>query len=250
MNKITLLPTYIINLPERLDRKSHVIDQFSKMSNFCVNIIEACDHKIGSVGLWQSLVKIVNIAQENNYELVLVCEDDHMFSTEYENITLLSAINEANELGADVLLGGISWSSNCIPVSKSLFWVEKFSGLQFTVIFNRFYETILLAEFGEGDAADYKISALSERKYFIFPFISTQKEFGYSDVTLKNNQTNRVEALFKDSLMRVHAVNQVIGHYHAKFRQFLKKRTDTTDYLNYKITTSVVSRSPFPATRS
>jgi hypothetical protein len=59
------------------------------------------------------------------------------------------------------------------------------------ILFKQFYNAILETEFGEYDAADYKIAALTNNIFFIYPFISVQKEFGYSDATTKNNREGR-----------------------------------------------------------
>ncbi|WP_431293124.1 hypothetical protein [Pedobacter sp. P26] len=58
-----------------------------------------------------------------------------------------------------------------------------------------------------------KISSLTENKFVIAPFVSVQKEFGYSDVTLKNNGTARVERLFKGVNSKLEELVKVANFY-------------------------------------
>lgn len=190
------IPTFVINLKKRTDRKPHILQQFSQKEEFNVQIIEACEHQNGAIGLWNSITYILQNLTNEKHEYIIICEDDHQFTNQYSKELLLNCLDEALEKEADILLGGVSSGQSIFPVSKSLFWLEKFSGLQFTVLFRKFFKTILKADFANNDAADYKISSLTTNKLFIYPFISTQKEFGYSDVTLKNNVKGRVAELF------------------------------------------------------
>lgn len=104
-----------INLTKRWDRKSNIIAEFEKKEEFQLTLVKAIEREAGSQGLWLTICEIIKHAQERQIEYVLICEDDHEFSTEYESITLLSAINEANELDADVLLGGSGFSGGSGP---------------------------------------------------------------------------------------------------------------------------------------
>ncbi len=69
-----------------------------------------------------------------------------------------------------IFSGGVSWFKTGVQISENLFWVEKFSRLQFTVIFKKFYQRILdINDFTEHDAADYKISDLTDKKLLFTP---------------------------------------------------------------------------------
>lgn len=243
MHESVSIPVYIINLPERQDRLAHIKQQFAGRREFDVTIIEACKHEIGAIGLWQSIKRIVQMATDRAEDLIIICEDDHVFTSEYSVVSLLLAIERAKALEADVLLGGISWLTSCLPVAENLYFVEKFSGLQFTLVFRKFFKKILETTFQTDDAADYKISALSTSVYFMFPFISTQKEFGYSDVTPKNNATNRVEGLFIDTTQRVEAIGRVIEFYRSE-RNHIQDKLDTyEDFSDISIRTYILNPS-------
>ncbi|MFR6382845.1 MAG: hypothetical protein ACLUOS_12235 [Odoribacter splanchnicus] len=100
-----------------------------------------------------------------------------------------------------------------VQVSDRMFWVDKYTGNQFVVIFKKFYPVILGITDFENMTADKKISELSENKFVIFPFISLQKEFGYSDATNNNNNTGRVDYLFDTTIKKLSKIDKVRRYY-------------------------------------
>ena len=207
------IPVSLINLKSRTDRRLHILQQFCQKAEFAVHIIEACEHNNGAIGLWNSIIQILTSLVNDENDYVIICEDDHQFTEHYSKELLFHCIAEAQERDADILSGGVSWFRDIIQISENLFWIEKFSGLQFTIIFKRFYDKILSANFSKTDAADYKISTLSDNKFVIYPFISVQKEFGYSDVTSKNNKAGFVERIFEESSERLRLLTNVNSFY-------------------------------------
>ncbi|WP_293785067.1 hypothetical protein [uncultured Pedobacter sp.] len=207
------IPTYIINLAKRTDRKAHVLNEFDGRKAFLPVLTNAIEHETGAFGLWKTLIKVIKQQEKNDRDYIILCEDDHMFSADYTDEILYRSIKQADALGADILCGGVSWFSNGLGISPELIWVERFSGLQFTVIFRRFFKKLLCAHFSDGDAADTKISQLTKNKYCMFPFTSVQKDFGYSDVTVRNNYVGRVGQLFVNSRIKAGAVSYITNHY-------------------------------------
>lgn len=207
------IPTYIINLKSRADRRKNVLEEFNNKPEFNVTIVEAIKHKVGSIGLWETIRHILKNLVPEKEEYILICEDDHEFTGHYSKEMLFESIASAQAYEADILSGGVSWVTNIIQVGQNMFWVERFSGLQFTIMFRKFFEKCLEAEFNAFDEADYKISELSCYKFFIAPFISIQKDFGYSDVTPENNIEGRVSESFKLSSETVNVAQKLARHY-------------------------------------
>ncbi|WP_164674913.1 hypothetical protein [Anditalea andensis] len=234
------IDVYVINRVNRTDRKASIISEFLNKKELQMILVQAIENPIGAVGLWQTIYNIVGQANKENMDHVVICEDDHIFTHNYSAINLQKAVYNAIQLQADVLLGGISWFTNCYPVGKNLYWVEKFSGLQFAVIFKKFYSKILNTNFQLGDSADYKISSLSDKIYFIHPFISIQRDFGYSDVTAKNNSKDKVEKLFKDSSILVEATKEVKSFYKKKIEKQVKPLT-FSNFDHISITTYIIN---------
>ncbi len=221
-----IIPTRIINLKHRTDRREHIEKEFAGRAEFSIEVIEACEHHIGAIGLWQSICGIISTASQKDWPYVLICEDDHQFTTEYSPDYLLDCITECETEGGDVLLGAVSWFDSALPVNDKLYWVARFTGTQFMIIYRKFYEKILSADFGVGDNADYKIAALTTGKYFMSKPVSTQIYFGYSDVTARNAQEGRLEELFSDSVNGIDMLDIVSNYYQKEINDVQKKIPD------------------------
>ena len=71
-----------------------------------------------------------------------------------------------------------------------LYQVDWFWCTQFIVVYASLYDRILSYNFDD-DTVDGVLSELASCKLVIHPFISEQKDFGYSDVTLSNQEHAR-----------------------------------------------------------
>ena len=207
------IPVHIINLKKRVERKSHILKEFSKHPEFEPILIEAIECSDGAVGLWMTILKILKEGRLFLDKCIVICEDDHEFTEEYSTDLLLDAIDFVSEKKGDILFAGTSWFNNAVPVTEHIYWVEKSSGTQFMIIFKGFFNSIINAPFSDSDAADTKISVLTDKKYFISPFFSVQKEFGYSDVTPRNSVAGRVDRLFDSSLRKTEIINYLYKFY-------------------------------------
>lgn len=207
-----MIPVYVANLPSRTDRKIHTEIQFKQRNEFALTIFPAVKHNVGAYGIWLTIQAIIK-QYGANAEYIVFCEDDHQFTNAYNFDSLNRYIHEAQKLNADVLLGGVSWFETAIQVSPNLFWIETFSGLQFTIIFSKFYKKILKASYDLSKATDYMISQLTDKIFVIHPFISTQYESGYSDVTFTNAKSGFVSGLFESSSKQFELIEKINRHY-------------------------------------
>ena len=222
----TSIPTYVINLKKRVDRNKHILAQFDNRPEFNMSVIHPITHENGAFSLWMTLKKIIENACNNNDELIILCEDDHQFEEAYSSSHLLNCIKTAQQCSCEVLSGGVSCVKSSFPVTDRIFWMEDFTGLQFTILFRRFFKKIIQYDFRVGDDADIVISRLARVKMVIYPFLSTQKEFGYSDVTSNNASAGHVKKLFQISGERIAAM-QLVLRYYGKVNF---NREDTIDY--------------------
>ncbi|HMI02719.1 MAG TPA: hypothetical protein VK541_09570 [Pedobacter sp.] len=207
------IPTYIINLKKRPDRKESILNEFKDKEEFALNIVEAFEDKFGALGLWNTIIHILRNLINKDEEFIIIGEDDLEFTNFYSKKILVETIDCAKEKKADIVLGGVSWFSNSIRLSSNLYWVENFSGLQFTIIFRKFFDVILKASLINYEAADYKIASMTSSAMFVYPFITIQKEFGYSDATSNNNENGRVSALFNASTKLVEQTTKISTLY-------------------------------------
>lgn len=81
MNKITdIKHVFYINLESRPDRKHHVENQLKMIGINCAQRFNAIKMKNGAVGCSMSHLKIIETAKLNNWEHVLIVEDDILFT--------------------------------------------------------------------------------------------------------------------------------------------------------------------------
>jgi GR25 family glycosyltransferase involved in LPS biosynthesis len=225
------IPTFVINREIRTDRKQHILKEFQGRDEFNVSIVVAREHKIGAVGLWNSIKHILANLVSADEDYILICEDDHLFTESYSKEKLFSAIDYSVKLNRDILCGGISWLDCALPESEGLFWVRAFTGTQFLIIFRSLFSKILESDFNpeqsqvtttvnSGDLAisnlvGFKLCSLTDRKIFMYPFISIQKDFGYSDVT-GDTAVGIVEQLFDAAKVKVESTIRILSYYKSR----------------------------------
>lgn len=213
MKKLKPIKTFIINLEKRTDRLIHIKSQFENYTLFDVNIVKAKEMERGALGLWLTVKSIVSEAHTKGYPYILIVEDDHVFTTNFNEEQFFDAIEFAIKNNAEILLGGVSWFDFTVKISNNLNWVNQFTGFQFTLLFENIYSKILDCELSSEEVTDKKISSLSGKKYCLFPFVSNQAEFGYSDVTIANSDFGVVDAYFKSSSRRFQLINKIYDYY-------------------------------------
>jgi hypothetical protein len=210
------ITTYVINLPERNDRRSHIIKQFKDRPEFDFKIIEAHRHSIGAIGLWITMRKIIKLAMENDDDVIIICEDDHEFTEDYAKHELFRNIFEGFQQNIDYINGGTSSINVVVPVSRNRYWVDSTRATQFMIIYKRLFEKILNYEFSKGVIADIVLSNLAENKMILFPFISKQHNFGYSDVTPQHNMdTDLVDIMFSNTERRLSQIKNAFEKYNS-----------------------------------
>lgn len=204
---------YAVNLPARTERRVSIEEQFAGRTEFELHVVDGIEHRNGPFGLWQTFYGIVEREAAVGSDYFIFCEDDHVFTPDYSPSVLRQRIADADRLGADLLSGGMSVARTPVEAAPGLFWVSWFNGMQFTVIFNRCYGKILAAHTSDGYAVDIQLSYLAKRKFVMWPYISVQREFGYSDATSVNDEDGRVTRFFDKSRALLATLHKVRGHY-------------------------------------
>lgn len=208
------IPTYVINLKARGERRAHILRQFEGKPEFSVQLIEACENKIGTVGLWQSMLKIIHLAIENDDDVIIISEDDHEFTEAYHWDYLLNNIIEAHKQGAEILSGGIGHFGYAVPITANRFWVNPFQSTQFIALYKNIFPKMLKYKFKKTDAADLVLASLTSHKMVLYPYISRQKDFGYSDITPQHNeQPGLVQEMFKRTEARLEILQNAYLKY-------------------------------------
>jgi len=183
--------------------------EFADKPEFDVRILTAPKEENGAVGLWNNIKKSVAMAIDNDEDVILICEDDHVFTPKYSKKVLFDSIFQGDDLGAGLILGGVSNYRQGIVASPNLIWVAAFQCTQFTVVFKSLFEKILMVDFDQNDAADLKLSSVTSNKYVIHPFISHQRDFGYSDIPVDGVRTKDYQKWFERSESDMNRIKEV-----------------------------------------
>lgn len=204
------ISTYVINLPKHIDRRESIEKEFCNKPEFLLEIVPAETHKIGAVGLWKSIKKIVKYAMtQSTDDVILICEDDHIFTEAYKRDSLFKYILKGAEYNTQIIFGGVGGVHNMVFVTDGLYWVDKVWCTQFIVIYRNAFQIILDAPFTNEDVADEFLCKILANKLVIWPFISVQKEFGYSDVTENNTRLGVLTQLFDEANRRFERYNAI-----------------------------------------
>ena len=209
------MEVYVLNMPQRHERLKSIEQEFHGKDNFSVHIVTPVRHAIPRVSHWLTFKLLTEQAKSIGQDCFVFCEDDHIFTKDYDEQSFYAIVQQANELKADVLMGGVSWMASPLQVSDHLFWLESFNGTQFVIVFSRCYDKILCSNWEEENVVtDFHISSCSENIFVMYPFISMQRDFGYSDVTSFNNKEGYVKGLFDSTSVGLSILNKVRNFYH------------------------------------
>ncbi len=147
---------------------------------------------------------------------VSICEDDHIFTEHYTSDYLFRNIAEAETKGVDLLVGGACGYGTGVPIGDDLFWTDWYWGNQFLIIRKNIYSRILDFNFRDGNTADGVLSGLIRRKAILHPFVSVQREFGYSDITPTNGRKGFINDLFDDTARRLQSVRDITDEFNCR----------------------------------
>lgn len=104
---------------------------------------------------------------------------------------------------------------NVVPVATNRSCVDWFWCTQFVVLFAPIFSKILNYDFKEGDTADGVLSHIADSPQVMYPPISTQKDFGYSDIIQR-------QPIFQNRLF--YSCNKRLASIHSVYQKYLKGR--------------------------
>lgn len=153
--------TVYINLKYRTDRKYHAETQFSKLGVNAI-CVEAIHKQDGAIGCTLSHIKCIEMAKQNNWSTVCICEDDILFTNPDLFKSQLSRFLQS-DLKWDVLLLGANLAP---PFEKNEFYLKVYNAQTTTgyIVAQHYYDT-LLKNFKEG--LELLIKSLNKKSYAI-----------------------------------------------------------------------------------
>ncbi|NII83146.1 hypothetical protein [Pedobacter sp. SG908] len=174
MQRSEKIQVFAINLPNNPKRITEIQHQFKYREEFDLNIIRGVKSKNGYIGFIKSVKKIIKQVISLDYDFVIICSDDHLFTEHYNREKFLECIHDAGNAGAKILLGGLEQYGEVIPLTDNLLWVDHFIDSTFYVIYRSFYQEIIESSFIDGDANNKIISSSTSNKFLVYPFITSE----------------------------------------------------------------------------
>jgi GR25 family glycosyltransferase involved in LPS biosynthesis len=180
---------YYINLSERVDRKENVEEQLSQI-NIKGTRFDAIKNARGAVGCCLSHIGCLEIAVENNYDHVLICEDDILFLDSEKWLHQFNTFLESHKTWDVILLGG----NNVGPYKEMDETSVKVNKCQTTTAYlingQEYIKTILNQfRYALRNNLPVDVSWFDLQKkdnwYLIIPLTVVQRE-DYSDIEKKN----------------------------------------------------------------
>lgn len=194
---ITHIPTIYINLEYRTDRNESVLKELSKIHILNPQRFNAVKMANGAIGCSLSHIKCLEIAIQNDYEYVMICEDDIEILEPTIFTTNINRFLNNTEIEWDVVLIA---GNNMIPYNfVTDYCIRIYNCLTTTgYIVKRKYYSTLLNNYREGvknlmkdqTNASYKIDKYwqilqkKDKWYMVIPPTIIQKE-DYSDIEKK-----------------------------------------------------------------
>jgi len=193
------IPVIYINLEKRIDRRDHVLTELKKIGVEDATRFKAIELENGALGCSISHLKCLEIANKENYDLVLICEDDIQFLYPELFLKNLSLFINSNIHWDVLMIAG----NNMIPYLPINDYCIKVTNCQTTTgyIVKKSYYNSLIQNFKEGiqnllkepvnnefkiDKYWFKLQRI-DKWYLIIPLTIIQKE-DYSDI--ENKVTN------------------------------------------------------------
>lgn len=133
------IPTYIINLKHRTDRREHIEQEVLKISNNYTIIDGIVDE---TKTCFQSQKKCIQLAKENQLPYVLVLEDDAVFTDDSFNI-LEHVFAEIQTMQWDMFFLGANLQAPANRVSDSVLKLNGAYAAHAYMVHERFYDIII-----------------------------------------------------------------------------------------------------------
>ena len=138
------IPVCVINLKhrtERLQRSILQLNNFYGCESYEFYLIEGVVNRKPMVGIATSHMNAIQLAKDNQWEYVCICEDDlhfqSMLSKEYANKCFENIPDDF-----EILLGGI-YTGNPKPYNEYWNTIDEFSGTHYYIVRNTAYDRIL-----------------------------------------------------------------------------------------------------------
>jgi glycosyl transferase family 25 len=190
------IPVLYINLDNRPDRNEHVKKELEKIGVTSSERFKAIKLDNGALGCSMSHLKCLELAKKNNYDRVIICEDDIEFLDPSLFLNQLQAFLDS-KINWDMILVAGNNMVPYVPVNNCCIKVFRCQTTTGYIVKNAYYDK-LIQNYKDGieklmrepDNNDFKIDKYwfklqrDDNWYLIIPLTIVQKE-DYSDIEKK-----------------------------------------------------------------
>lgn len=197
-NILDIKNTFYINLEYREDRKKHAEEQLEKIGIKNYQRFNAIEMDFGAIGCSMSHLKCLQIARENNWSHLLICEDDILFLDPELLVRQLNTFLENHQDDWDVVLLAGNNTSPYIEVDNCCLQVGRCQTTTGYIVKSHYYETLIsnISESIEKLTADpynrtsyaidrYWFTLQQRDRWFLIVPLSVIQKNDYSDIEKK-----------------------------------------------------------------
>lgn len=203
------ISTFIIIAPERAERRVHITNEFKGRTQFHTTIVNVSPHNNRASSLWQSIRKVIQMAVDNDDDVIVLCHDNHEFTPDYSPEYFLKNIVEAHEQGCDYLSGGTPKFEHAVPVGPNRFWTDHCLSIQFIVLYRKFFRKVLDEPLDDTVMPDIKLSKMTSHKMILHPFVSRPRDFNSKITPIHNMQKSLIQRMFVATDKRLSKLREV-----------------------------------------
>lgn len=172
------IPTYIINIKHRTERYAHIVEEIKKFPILDWEVVEAVVDETKTC--FQSHLKCIRLAKQNNLPYVLILEDDAIFTESCVEV-FQQVFEEANKLGWDMFYLGANLQAPVVHTSPTIAKLSKAYTTHAYMVHSSFYGRILSLEHTNEIDVCYSSLMLTNNVYMCKPMIAYQLP-SYSDL--------------------------------------------------------------------
>jgi GR25 family glycosyltransferase involved in LPS biosynthesis len=171
------LKSLVINLPQRVDRLKEFREEI-KWLGLNPLVIDGVIDRPALKGIGTAHTNCIRLAQERDWDKVLIMEDDVVFQGKQKTIPYFNECLNNLPSDWDILLGGAYNKLKLIPHNKHWEQVVNFCGLHFYIVNSSCYEKLLT--YNGSEHFDKWLCKQNLRIFVTSKFIAHQRD-GYSD---------------------------------------------------------------------
>jgi glycosyl transferase family 25 len=170
----------IINIESNTERRAQILEEVKKLDDITYEVTPAITHDNGSIGCTLSHLKCIEYAKQNDWEYVLILEDDTVFMGNVNEV-FKKTFQEVCEYEWNLLyLGGLIRSKS-EKISDNLVHVIKSNTTHAYVIHKRFYDIALSIDTNIAIDLSYRSLSYKHKMYMCNPMVAFQRP-GWSSI--------------------------------------------------------------------